>query len=376
MQPHTKKHSGKSKLRGHVWPLFMLFFLLTAETIVFRYAYRTDLPRDAGSVKELTEPQKKLIDMETAYSTWLQTLAIGTLAALLGLRLKDWSDNRLLHTAPMLACALLADSVYSAHLVQISIIFTLGRGPVTLLYGDRMSVPLEVQFWTLLAGFGVLAVWLFRPKTAAPGILLLLICGHAAAAPPKNEWNSCIENWHQARSLTAPASLKDEAAIVSVLAKAVKHPVPKSTQCTLAFQAMDELRYRSFAAGGTGTGADVASLAAGLAPSLRTPNLSTTDALQLLVKLFQPWNPSSGLLELTSKKRGRKISIDGRVAGYQSYTARLPTGWHRFEVIDSGTNTMCREFYFNDGDHLAIDLDSSDSDYSATRQCSGPGGGN
>ncbi len=369
MQPHIAKQPNNRTVPGYVWALLLMLIVMIAETVVFRNAYLAGAAADAGSVTDLNEAQKKLIDTQAAYSTWLQTLAIGALAALLGLRLKDWADNRLAATAPMVACGLLACSIYSAHLVQSSIIYTLAHGPIKLLYGGRMSVPLEAQFWTLLAGFGVLATWLFGRKTAVTGMMIVLSCITARAASTGDEWSQCIQNWHQSRGLTPPAALANETAIISALAKKTKRIPPKAAQCSFAFQVMDELRYRSFAAGGAGTSADVAMFADSMAPSLDNPNLSTTDALQLMIKIFQPWNPSSGLLELTSKKSGRRIAIDGRDAGYQSYTARLPTGWHKFELIDSGARTLCREFYFKDGDRLAINLDFPDNDYSATRPC-------
>jgi len=350
-----------------------LLLLVSSETWAFSSGLWLPQKQDEGTLKDLTEPQKKLLDSQSSYCTWLQTIGIGSLAALLGIRLKDWSDDRLISTLPMVACALLVNSIYSAHLVHRSIIYTLGHGIVHDIYSGRTMLALDIQFWSLLAGFALLAVWLFHRKPTALAALLPLILVAAPANAAGPGWKSCVSDWHKARGFQEPQpqTLEAEVSVVAVIAARSKIESRAAGQCSYVYQVMDELRGRSFLAGGDGSSEDVGRFAADVAPSLSNPNLSSSDVVQSLIKLFEPWNPSSGILELSSRKVGRKIAVDGRTVAYQSYSAHLATGkTHRFEVIDGVTLSLCREFDLNDGDKLAINLDDPNSDYSATRPCS------
>lgn len=110
---------GKMRLRLFGIPVLIFVVALVFETVLFNLATRGyfTVTSDAGHVA-LSEADKKLIEIQTSYSTWLQGIATAVLGAVLALRVKDPHDERLLDRPALIACSLLLVSLYSAHLLQ------------------------------------------------------------------------------------------------------------------------------------------------------------------------------------------------------------------------------------------------------------------
>lgn len=109
----------------------------------------------------LSDADKKLIDVRDSTSKWLLGLAFALLPGLVVSKEADGVVKVQTKLLPLLAGAMLITSLYGFFLSQDSIAFVLSRGPQYHLYGWVSNFPILLQFWTLISALTLLMIhWL------------------------------------------------------------------------------------------------------------------------------------------------------------------------------------------------------------------------
>jgi hypothetical protein len=354
-------NSRKTRLRLFAVPAAIFVVALIFETVLFNLATQGFSPvaGDVGHVT-LSEPDKKLIEIQTSYSTWLQGIATAVLGAVVALRLKDPHNERLLDRPALIACSLLLVSLYSAHLVQTGIMFALAHGPLSMIYSGLITIPLACQFWSLIGGIGVFAFWLLRPyafRSKLLPIALFVTCS-AAFAQQQPRYSSCVLEWQKASGLKAdPAGADAASAVLARLASRAGIEPGIADRCAYTAGVMDQIRLQSISLSNPDTPEALDNYVQRLSDELGGPGFGANDFLQGLVALLMPWTGPSGRIHITSTQGYKTIRIDSKPAGFRNVDWRYPPGQHTIEVTEAYKVVLSRTVTLASGDYIEIDLD-------------------
>jgi len=354
------RNPGATRLRLFVIPVLVLVVALIFETVLFNLATRgffTVSPDTGHTV--LNESDKKLIELQTSYSTWLQGIATAVLGAVLALRLKDPDDQRLLDRPALIAVSLLLVSLYSAHLLQAGIMFALAHGPLSMIYSGLVTVPLASQFWSLIGGIGVLAFWLLRPRafrSALFPIALLVVCT-TAFAKERPRYSSCVLEWQKASGLKAdPVGAATAERVLSKLAARAGIESVED-RCAYTSGVMDRIRLQSISLSTSDTPEALDNYLQRLSDELAGPGFGADNFLQDLVSLLTPWIGPSVRIHITSTQGYKTILVDSKPAGFKNVDWRYPPGQHTIEVTEAYKVVFSRTITVESGAYLEIDLD-------------------
>src|ERR1700675_170229 len=100
------------------WPTIAFLTILSLGLLATTIAYKTTTTIDPGPIIDelLTERHKELIATESELSKWLMGIASGTIAAIVGIRLRSEKTGDLFDFIPMVAYAFLLNSLYGGFL--------------------------------------------------------------------------------------------------------------------------------------------------------------------------------------------------------------------------------------------------------------------
>jgi hypothetical protein len=319
------------------WSTVGFLLVLALGLLATTMAYKATQTSEPGRIidEPLTERHKELIATESELAKWLMGIASGTLAAIVSIRLKSEKTGELFDFIPMVAYALLLNSLYGGFLSYEATLNVLRFGPLGYLYGDQMRLPILVQFWSLIAGLTLLSVWLFRRKgKIVVAALLLWSCYAVPARGEAVDHKQCVQHWTEDRKLGA--GLNQEL-LLNVVHRvgSIKDARPVES-CEEIEIVLDKLRFESILAGNKDQASDFNSYVKSLQNELSHPDLSTSDTVRSLVRLMSVWEKPFGVLSVRSAKGSFTVLIDGAEIGVTNWIGRLEPGIHRVRVVTRG----------------------------------------
>jgi hypothetical protein len=322
-------HTRPQAKAPYILFLGIILIGVLAITLAYRASQTTSPPEPVN--EEVTERFKQLTQAHSEMSKWLLGLASGALAGLIGLRLKDPTNENLVEKTPMAAYAFLVLSLYGAFLSYEAAINVLRFGPLAYVYGDQFKFPVLVQFWSLIIAVTLLGVWLFRPRKAA--LVLFMVMAGCVPEAKAQEFSAkpCIQNWYKDRlgSSEAPA---DRA--IDVLRKIEKKPEARKVKsCVDVESVLDELRFSSVQAGKPDTSAGFDSYLAGLDDELNHPGLTASAIVHSIIELMSPWDESLAVLSVRARNGTYQILLNATEVGLTNWTRRLKPGTYTIRVV-------------------------------------------
>lgn len=336
-------------------------------TLAYRSVDGTPPSSGAGAVKSLSDAQKALLETQSSLSKWLIGLAYASLAGVFGLRVKDLENERFAGRFPLVACALLVLSLYGGFLFQQASIFILTFGPAELLFGDGILLTLQVQFWLLVFGLIVLAVWLFRkPANGAKTVAvlaaaLLAACPLAAAEAESDQVPACVASWQEDRREPLGPELAGEAAkLIRELAAREKVDIQGAELCSFSDSVLDELRFSVLQGGDEEkVPARMADFVATAREDLASPAYAAGDLVKKLVRLSQVWRSPSGLLQVLALDSRLEIFLSGQLVGVTNWTRRLKPGTYTLGFTEGGIRRRehDRQVTITDGGLVRVEIE-------------------
>jgi hypothetical protein len=318
---------------GQRTALVLFLSIIFLGVILITIAYRQsewDSPQEPAS-EEVTERFKQLISAQSEMSKWLLGLASGALAGLIGLRLKDPSNEHLSEKVPMAAYAFLVLSLYGAFLSYQATLHVLRLGPLTYAYADQFKLPVLVQFWSLIFAAVLLGIWLFGPKKA-PAIVLFLIAACVPGAKAQAfDANSCVLGWYKDRLHEPNASTKSA---MDVMHRIQKKPEARPFKsCGDLESVLDQLRFSAVQSGKQDTPVSFNSYLAGLQDELDHPGLSTSGIVHSIIELMSPWDEPLAVLSVRASDGTYQILLNATEVGLTNWTRRVKPGTYRVRVV-------------------------------------------
>jgi hypothetical protein len=323
--------------RRRKWSVVSFLAILTLGLLVTTLAYRkTQLVGPSDVIDEkLSDRHKELIGTELELAKWLMGIASGSLAAIVGIRLKNEKSGDLFDFIPMIAYAFLLTSLYGGFLSYQAALNVLRFGPLDYLYGSQMQLPILVQFWSLITGLMLLAVWLFRRKTKiVVAVLILFSCCAIPARAAAVDEQQCVQHWSKDRRLSLESAGDVALDLLRRLGR-VKEAKPIKT-CDDIEIVLDTLRFDSTLAGNEDTSTAFNEYIKSLDSELSHTELSSSDIVQALIKLMAIWDKPFGVLSVRSSNGRFAVLIDGVERGFTNWRGRLEPGLHRIRVMAKG----------------------------------------
>lgn len=310
-------------------------------TVLFRLSQDGSLGV-AVSPEKIDDRIKIFADMKVRLSERLFNLAFATLAGLVGLHVKagDSAGRRSDGWLPVSAAALLSLSLYAAFLFQTGIGMALGPGPLTLIYGPLLDLPLTAQFWLFVAGIILLLFWVLPPAAQRLFLVALLCAAPIRPTFAADSFTACVGPWQTSRGVTLSAAAETHAAtVVARVAQRAAVDIPVESRCDYAASLLDE--YRRVALKDALSDADALSkLEQRLATTFKateSANFAPGEFLNKLLALSQIWRVPSGLLTVDSKQDTVYIIVTRKQSSshweaYSNWVIRLPTAHYRVRV--------------------------------------------
>lgn len=329
---------------GPVW-LFLAIVLVGIVAVTVSYRSLQLVPPPQHLHEQMSDMDKQLVSAQGDMSKWLLGLASGSLAGLIGVRLKTGA-NDLFTQVPMAAYAFLVLSLYGAFLHYHAMVNVLRVGPLDYLYGDQLRLPILVQFWSLLAAVVLLGIWLLRTKTHLP-VLLICFCALAlsssaecqanqpAASQSKQAFDlpSCVKDWYSDR-LKASGANPNLAA--SVLHRIEKQPHAKIiANCIDADSVLDQLRFAAVQSGKPDNHDSFSAYLNSVLEELQHPDLSTSDVVRAILNLMSPWENDLGVLSVRASHGTYQVLLQGDPFGITNCTRRLKPGVYSIRVVSN-----------------------------------------
>jgi hypothetical protein len=320
--------------------------VLTVGLLGTTMAYRgTELLGPSNVIDEkLSDRHKELIGTELELAKWLMGIASGSIAAIVGIRLRSEKSDDIFDFIPMIAYAFLMNSLYGGFLSYQATLNVLRYGPLNYLYGSQLQLPILVQFWSLIVGLMLLSVWLFRRKNKIiVASLILLSCCAAPVRSANVDEKQCVAHWTQDRKLDAELNQQLLLELIHSVGS-IKDAKPIRS-CQDIEIVLDTLRFDSALAGNADTSAAFNSYLKSIQSELSSPDLGTSDIVQGLVKLMAIWDKSFGVLSVRSSKGPFTVLIDGEEMGFTNWIGRLKPGPHRIRVTAKGCVAYASDSY-------------------------------
>jgi hypothetical protein len=323
--------------RRRKWSVLSFLAILTLGMLGTTLAYRrTQLVGPSNLIDEkLSDRHKELISTELELAKWLLGIASGSLAAIVGIRLRNEKSGDLFDFIPMIAYGFLLTSLYGGFLSYQATLNVLRLGPLDYLYGNQMQFPILIQFWSLIAGLILLSVWLFRrnSKIVIAALILFCCCSSPAPAAAVGE-QQCLQHWSKDRGLRLES---EEDVVVDLLHRLGRVKDAKTIKnCADIEVILDTLRFDSTLAGNEDTSTAFNRYVKSIDSELSHTELSSSDVVQALVKLMAIWDKPFGVLSVRSSKGPFTVLIDGVERGFTNWLGRLEPGLHRIRVMAKG----------------------------------------
>jgi hypothetical protein len=295
---------------------------------------------------ELSDADKKLIEVRDSTSKWLLGLAVGLLPGLVVKKSSTDEPTVQDKVLPLLAGALLLVSLYGFFLAQDSVAFVLSRGPQYHLYGWLSTFPILLQFWSLLAALVVLMAHWIRPseKVSFPTLAVLLAFAanpheaQAASVTPSST-KPCVQAWAASREV----DLSDqEVGLASSVVARIAHraDVSPSSVCDFASVHLDQLRFEASKTAASLTPLSVADALREADKDLRSTAISPGTLLERVLSVSELWHKPSGLMRIEGKPGGATVLLNSRVVGLTNLDLRLVPGKYLVEVLSGGAVVM------------------------------------
>jgi len=291
---------------------------------------------------ELTDADKKLIEVRDSTSKWLLGLAVTLLPGLVVRKSSDGLPKVQHEVLPLLAGAMVLLSLYGFFLAQDSVAFVLSRGPQYHLYGWLTSFPILLQFWSLLAALTLLMLHWLRPvgKVVFPTLALMAalllhpeVANAATVTPAATK--SCVSSWAASREVPLSGDETGLAAGV-VVGIARRSDVSPSDLCEFTAAHLDQFR---FLASRTATAASPFTVVDAVKEAdrdLRSTAISPGAVLERVLSLSELWRKPSGLMRIEGRPNGATVLLNSRAVGLTNLDLRLSPGKYVVEILAEG----------------------------------------
>lgn len=323
----------------------LLLVGVVGSTVVYRHFQGTDteaLVMQNRVVVNLSDADKKLIDVRDSTSKWLLGLAVALLPGLVVSKKTDGETKVQTKLLPLLAGAMLITSLYGFFLAQDSLAFVLSRGPQYHLYGWVSNFPILLQFWSVLAALVVLMIHWLRTDGKVTFLTLVLLAAtlHPSTDAEANVVNPqaakpCVNAWMVDRQVLLNAEQAARAA--SVLAGIAKRSdVSPASTCDFVSAQLDQVRWAAFRESRSSTTAAVDAVLKEMESDLRNTGMSPGELLEKLLAFGTIWRSPSGLIRLEGAPTGAIVLIDYRAVGLTNLDLRIKPGSYLVEVLVDG----------------------------------------
>ena len=290
---------------------------------------------------ELSEADKKLIDVRDSTSKWLLGLAFALLPGLI-VKKTDAGESELEDKVlPMLAGALLITSLYGFFLAQDSVAFVLTKGPQYHLYGWVSKFPILLQFWSLLLALTLLMFHWFRlsgnvtfPKLLVVAAVLLPFPHAEAASLSAEVVLPCVKAWAGDRAVELDSDTVELAGNV-VVALARRGDVSPPDVCEFVAAQLDQVRWIASTLP-TVQVTTVPMALHGMESELKSTGISPGFLVERLLKFGEFWHSPSGLLRLEGTPTGATVMVNSRPVGLTNLDLRMAPGKYLIEVVADG----------------------------------------
>ena len=318
---------------------------------------------ETPSASARAEIDKQYVEQFADRTKWLETIAYGALAGLVGLR---WSrENLVRHATIAIAAGCLTVSLFNGYRAHDQILQALQTHTPQLLATTSSRLIVAFQFWFLALAIGLLAARVLsiprshhRNSAAAAAVGLVLFASPYAHGQDKTKpatvSQNCIESWVGSRYSRKPTTSERKilATIVNGTAQEKNISADAQAGCSFSESVLDYVANGSYGLNDNRDYMDLMEFADDLANAISSHHFSDTPFQNALWAAVEIWHQKRGVLRVRSATAGDEVSVDGTRVGLTPLTCGIKPGKYELRVSRMGRTIGYEQIEVNDGQEL------------------------